>query len=127
MVVSKNAVLIELDKSLFNSDEDDFGLLKIYQNLDQESVELLQEMQTYINLIGFYNVEHKFHSILEDRLKKADLNFAQLITAPDECYLKVKSNAYNTFSGKYSISCYIDEKENSPWHAHPKISRLRIH
>lgn len=127
MVISKNAVLIELDGTLFNSEEEDvFGLLKVYQKIDPEAKELIQDMQTYMNLIGFYNIDHRFHSILEKRLKNEGLNFAQLIVIDGDHYQQVKNDAYFAFSGKYAISCYIDEKEKSPWHTHPKISRLRM-
>jgi hypothetical protein len=126
MEISNNAILIELDDTLFSSDEENFGLLKIYQELDPEVKELFQDMQTYAHLIGFCNLDHRFHSVLLDRLESENLNFAQLITVSGDNYLKAKRDAYNTFSGKYSISCYIDEKEESPWHANLKISRLRM-
>lgn len=121
---NSKAILIELSNFLFPSWEE-FSALQVGQSIDTEAKDLLLEMQEYSNLIGFCKLNPRASKFMRKRLDFEGLNFKELFLVDGETYDKIKILAFEKLKSKYSITCYIDETEDSPWHNVLNLHRLK--
>jgi hypothetical protein len=123
---TSKAILVELEKFLFNSEDYCTPTLSVHQKINQEAKELLLDMQEYTNIIGIYNSKGGTSEALKSRLESEGLKFARIISTSASNYLEMKKIATWYYSDVYAISCYIDETEESPWHRNKNLHRLKF-
>ena len=121
---TSNATLIELNNFLFLNQED-FTVLQIFQNINEEAKELLLDMQKYENLIGYYCMDPRAFKLFKERLQLEGLNFTELFIVGEETYDQIKVSSLPRLKEKYQITHYIDETEESPWQKIPNLYRLK--
>ena len=119
-------IFVELENFLFENDEDVIPSLSVYQKLNPEAKELLLDMQEYSNIIGFYNSKNGTENAIKSRLQNEGLRFARMIASISKNYKDIKKMATSYYRDIYSISCYIDETEESPWHQIKNLHRLKF-
>lgn len=123
---TSKAILIELQGFLFEDDPEMPTTLKVNQKINVEALKLLLDMQEYIHLLGYYQIEERAAAALTSRIEDLGLHFDRLIFTEEE-YEKIKIDALRMYHEQYDISCYIDEMENSPWkHFNSNLHRLKL-
>lgn len=109
-----SAILVEFSGFLFHHDEE-FAVMQVYQDIDEEAKELLLEMQEYTDIIGFCCTDPRATQILKSRMELEGLRFKDIFAVERDSYNALKLSVLPTLRSKYQIKKYIDETENSPW------------
>lgn len=124
---NSSVVLIELEKFLFNTEKEfTTPTLKIFQEMNNENLELLRELQEYHPLIAFCSGESSSKKLLQRRFKSEDIDFQEIFILPEAQYWEIKKNMVYALGQRYNLSLYIDETENSPWKRSLKLHRLKL-